>query len=559
MFKKHVYSIIVILQIFACNTTNTINESEDPNTLQRIDGDRFYGGVFRLNEVDKPGSLHPLQLVDAPALRIASQVYEGLVKLNPTTLDIEPALAYKWIINKEATKYTFFIRKNVVFHPYQVDKQIKLNAYDVERCFKKLSTKSDKNNAFWLFENLIKGAKEYYNDTLNKESFGIKAINDSVLEVQLIKPNTSFLQILTQPGCWIYSEYFNEQNLPLGTGPYILKKHTDSESILIKNNYYWKKDKYGNNLPYINQIYTTFISDKIKELNMFKKGEIDVIYKLPLENIEEAVIDLENVIENDGDIHYFIQMTPAMITQYYGFNCSNDIFKDKRIRKAFNLAINREELVQYTLLGDAKPGKKGIIPPVFKSYNTENIIGHEFDVNKAKELMSEAGYPNGKNFPRITLLVNSGGKNNIIVAQHIVKMLEENIGIEINLKIIPFTLLNETVENGEAVFWRSGWAADYPDPENFLKIFTSHLYSNENNSFHFNNPVFDSLYLLGTQSTQEYEKIKYFQLAEQILIDESVFIPLYYEEITRLVNKRVKNLQINPMEFRDYSEVWLVK
>jgi len=253
-----------------------------------------------------------------------------------------------------------------------------------------------------------------------------------------------------------------------------------------------------------------------------------------------------------------------MSVNYYGFLHPKGAFSDERVRKAFNMAIDREELVTYILRGEGIPAEKGFVPDeVFSAYPYSDIKGYTFDPDEAARLLAEAGYPGGKGIENMTLQLNSGGTTNEKVAVALQKMFEENLGVTLELDVMPLNQHYERVETGQAEFWRAGWLADYPDPENFLYVFHS-KHAPENlsdraylNPFRYKSARFDSLYDAAMVEPQEAARMQLMAQADQTLMDDAVVLPLYYEEIIRLVNKQVKNFPINAMEYRDFTRVWL--
>ena len=294
----------------------------------------------------------------------------------------------------------------------------------------------------------------------------------------------------------------------------------------------------------------------------FKKGNLDMLYQLPVEMIKEIMGSLQEV---KGDYaHFQYQITPALAFQYYGFQNQNEIFKNKEVRLAFNYAIDRQKIVDFVLQGEGIPATYGIVPPAFKDYDAEGIKGYDFDVDKAKKHLTQAGFPNGKGFPKFTLQLNSGGSRHTQVAEAIQKMLKENLNIEVELNILPYAQQLESVENGKAIFWRAGWVADYPDPENFLTIlYGGHIPTNPTeksyiNSMRYKNPRFDSLVDAALKETDTQKRFALYKQADQLAIDDAAIMPILYDENYRLLQENVKNFDANAMEYRDFRAVYFI-
>jgi peptide/nickel transport system substrate-binding protein len=287
-----------------------------------------------------------------------------------------------------------------------------------------------------------------------------------------------------------------------------------------------------------------------------------MIFRLPIEMIPDILGELDHAKE--GNQPFDMQVVNAMSIFYYGFQHQSNIFDKKEVRLAFNHAIDREKIVNYTLQGEGIAGNYGIVPPSFKPYDHKALKGYTFDVDKAKKYLKDAGYPDGKGFPKLTLQINSGGGDrNIQVAEVIQKMLKENLNIDVVPNVMPLAEHLEYVETGKAQFWRTGWIADYPDPEIFLTLlYSKHIpekLSDKSylNSVRYSSPRFDSLFTAALQEPDEAKRMDLYRQADQQQIDDGAIMPIFYEENYRLVQKNVRNFPANAMEYRDFSRVYI--
>jgi peptide/nickel transport system substrate-binding protein len=257
-----------------------------------------------------------------------------------------------------------------------------------------------------------------------------------------------------------------------------------------------------------------------------------------------------------------MQVVPALSVYYLGFQHKLAPFDNIDVRKAFNYAIDRETIVTYTLQGEGKPAIHGIVPP-FKGYDYENVKGYEFSTEKAKEHLSAAGFPNGKGFPEITLQINpDGGDRNVQIAEVVQKMLNENLGINIKIEQMQFAQHLERLETGNAKFWRSGWIADYPDPENFLNLLYGGHVPKELSTKSYINPMryqnaeYDSLLNVALREVDDVKRFELFKQVDQVAVDDAAIMPILYDENTRLLQIHVKNFPSNSMEYKDMTEVY---
>jgi peptide/nickel transport system substrate-binding protein len=333
-----------------------------------------------------------------------------------------------------------------------------------------------------------------------------------------------------------------------------------------KNPDYWAKDADGNQLPYLDAVRYSFIKEKKQEFLEFKKGNLDMLYRIPTENIGDILGDLDKAKENKP---FELQVSPALTVFYYGFLHPKAPFDDKRVCLAFNHAIDRQKIVDYTLKGEGIPAIYGIVPPASsfetKGYNFKALKGYTYDPDLAKKLFSEAGFPNGKNFPHIELQINSGGGDrNVLTAQVIQSMLKENLNIDISIATLPFAQSLDKIESGQTLFFKSGWVADYPDPETFLTLlYSAHVPASLSdrsyvNAMRFKNAKFDSLFTLAMREVNDKKRYDLYMQADQVAIDEGAIMPIFYDEVYRLIQKNVKQFDVNAMEYRDLTRVYFI-
>jgi len=300
----------------------------------------------------------------------------------------------------------------------------------------------------------------------------------------------------------------------------------------------------------------------MKKLSEFQKGNSDLVYRFPLEMIDEIVDYKKNL--KAAFKGYQLQFKPQMALQYYGFQHQGKIFNNENVRKAFCYAIDRQKLCDFTLKGTGFPAFYGTVPPGTGTFESKSVNGFTFNAAKAQEYMAKAGFPKGKGFPKVTLQLNSGGSRNSQVAEALKKMIEETLSIEIDLLIVPWAQHTEAVETAKIDFYRLGWVADYPDAENFLNLFHSKYVPNDItqktyiNSFRYKNKVFDNYFDAAVATVDEQQRNALYAKADQQVIDDAVVLPIYYDVDFRLVQPYVRNCLQNAMEFRDFSEVYFV-
>ncbi|MFN8278381.1 MAG: ABC transporter substrate-binding protein [Chitinophagales bacterium] len=528
-----------------------------------------------MNETEYFRSLFPQNVTETVGHRITNQVYEGLVMLRQSDLSVQPALAYRWEIEDSARRFIFHLRRGVYFHNdacFKNGRGREFNANDVVYCFQKLCTPDVQNQGFWLFKDLVQGANEFFADrevNAGKLSHvaGIRALNDSTVEIKLVRPFAGFLFRLAMPFTAIFPkeavDYYgiDMREHAVGTGPFVIKKiMPDAGVFLVRNEHYWGVDSFGNQLPYLDAIRWSFIKEEKVEMLEFKKGKLEMKYRLPLDMVTQ-VISSEGKLQPEYK-RFQLQTVPELSTQYYGLLHTGKIFNNVHVRRAFNYAIDRQRIVRYTLKGEGVPVTAGIVPEGMPGYRYDNIKGFTFDVQKAQTELAQAGYPNGKNFPALTLHINSGGGRNEKVAEAITAMLKENLNIDVDISQSLWAQHTENSEMGRFDFWRLGWVADYPDPENFLNLCYGKNVPADGgrayiNSFRYVNPAYDRLFEQAMATADVEQRNRLYETLTQITIDDAVTLNIFYSLNRRVLQPYVRNFPANGMEQRLLKEVWL--
>ena len=582
MFMKKVIVSAIALGVLFSSCSDKGGEQAQTQDKLEAKGGKAYGNVLTVNENEFFKNLFPHSIVDAVSDRVASQMYEGLFTFNETDLSTEKRLCEDFQVSEDGLTYTFKIKKGVFFHDnecFEGGKGRELKADDIKYCFTQLCTQSANNQGFTIFDGVVKGANEYYeasaNGTPEFEVEGIKVVDDYTIQIELIKPTALFTTNLARPFGYIFpKEAFDKYGLDMrenvvGTGPFSLASIEDGIAVYLKRNAnYHGSDEHGNKLPFLDAVTIKFIPDKKTELFEFKKGEIDMIYRLPTEHIIEI---LEASMSNNGEYsNYNLQRDPEMTTHVLGFQTKDEVFNDINVRKAFSYAIDKAKILDFVLNGEGfAPGHYGLTPPIpqFKKggYDASQIKGYQFNADSAKYYLSKAGFNSGKGFPNITLDLNSGGERNTNVALEVTKQLKEVLNVNVEINVLPMAQHIDNMQHAKTNFFRFAWGADVPNAENFVWILfgkdvpESKDVTSYPNLMRYQNEEFDNYYQAGLNSINIEEANENFMKAEQIAMNDAPFIVLWYDEGYRLLQSYVKDCPNNPMQFRDFSAVYIQK
>ncbi|HET8963688.1 MAG TPA: ABC transporter substrate-binding protein [Chitinophagales bacterium] len=552
------FCFLFLLSVASCS---------DPN--KKAKGEAVYGGVLHVSETDRYITLYPPNLSEDIGGHIASQIYEGLVKFNMKDLSIVPSVAEKWETDPSGTVYTFFLKKGIFFHDdpcFPNGKGRELNANDVKFSFELLCKDKQYNaNYTAILKGLVAGADEFYNSPSSGSLRGIEVINNYTVKITLLHPAISFIQTLATPGASIIPKEAIEKygiHSKIGSGAFLFNEYSNGTIVLRKNPGYHGKDELGNQLPFLDSVVISILT-KQQELDRFQKNELSVIIGLPSESVTKMVTKQIADFQNKPP-KYLLERLPEMANQYYEFNLIKQPFNNIKVRKAFSYAIDRNKIVDEVLIGEAYgPAIYGFCPPSFTGYDITKIKGYDFDPQKAKKLLAEAGYPGGKDFPKVTIELNSGGTKHTRVVTEIQKQLKDILNVDVNFEVVSQKQKLADAKLGRYELVRSSWIADYPSPETFLYVLyggtlpadlTKETFPNTQR---YKNPAYDSLYIAGKIAKTKEEAYTCFMKAEQLMMDDAPVLMLWYAEDYRLIKSAVHNLFANPIRYRDYSSVYL--
>lgn len=515
-----------------------------------------YGGTFRMAIGANPPTLDPNMATDTSSAMIMYQIFEMLVDID-TEGEVIPCLAESWEVKDGGKKFIFHLRKGVKFHATTEGGKPTANggrevtADDWVWTFNRvLNPKNNAKRAYFL--EMIKGYKDLQEGKTDKIE-GVRKIDDYTIEIELEYPFGPFLSVLAYNSFGVlpkedvekWGDQFNFH--PVGTGPFKFEEWVqDDKLILSRNENYWRVDEEGNQLPYLDGIEFRVIPDLSMQWTEFKLGNFESIEQVDDPYYEEAKANYKD--------SFFER--PQMGTYYYGMSMVLEPFKDnKALRQAMNYAIDRQALVDLVLNGRATPAK-GVLPPGMFGYNP-NLKGYDYNPEKAKQLLKEAGYPNGIN---ITLQYNtSDGHKRIAEA---LQQQYKAVGINMEIKNVDWGAHIDSCERAEVPLFRMGWVVDYPDPDNFLYVlFNSANFGAEGNYTRFSHPKVDELTNKARVETDQELRRKYYQEAEEIIVEEAPWVFVYHYTTHQILQPYVKGYKLP--SFGAYSaryyNVWMDK
>jgi peptide/nickel transport system substrate-binding protein len=336
------------------------------------------------------------------------------------------------------------------------------------------------------------------------------------------------------------------RNHPCGTGPFTFRAWEEGQAMILqKNEHYFERDSTGKPLPYLDGIKITFFDSKATEFLLFQQGELDFINDID-PSFKDEVLTKKGVLRKDWQQKIILSKHSYLNTEYLGILMekdnplvSNSPLRIKQVRQAINYGFDRRKMIMYLYNSKGIPAESGFIPAGLPSFDSSIVKGYQYNPAKARELLQAAGFPDGEGLPNIKLLTIATYSD---IGSFIARQLEE-VGIKIQVEVVPKSLLLEQTAKSEALFFRGSWIADFPEAENYLSVFYGNNPAPPNYT-RYHNPHFDALYEQAMVTENDSLRYKLYQQMDQMVIEDAPVIPLWYDEVIRLVNPTVK--QFNP-------------
>ncbi|MFV0532013.1 MAG: ABC transporter substrate-binding protein [Flavobacteriales bacterium] len=522
------YFLIMFLTLNSCKNPIEIDDSK----------------VFRFNRYDGISSLDPAFAKTQSNIWITNQLFNGLVQLD-SQMNIKPSVSKKWIISKDGKTYDFILRKDVFFHQNTVfgkQKTRNVTAYDFVYSFNRLLDKQTVSPGGWVLAHV--------------ENF--KALNDTVFQIKLNEAFPPFLGLLSMQYCAVVPkeavEFYGSdfRSNPVGTGPFQFKIWEENVKLVLrKNPLYFEKDSEGKSLPYLEAVSVTFLPDKYSEFLQLIQGNIDFMSGLD-PSYKDELVSVTGELNTEYQEKLVLKKQSYLNTEYLCFYLGDDKKLDIRLRQAINYGFDRTKVIQYLRNNIGTPATGGMIPDGLPSYFKK---GYDYQPEKAKKLIDLYKKEKGS-LPEIQLTTTSDYLN---ICEYLQAELNK-LGLEIQINVTPGATLRDGKANGKFSFFRVSWIADYPDGENYLSLFYSKNQApNGPNYSHFKNTQFDQWYEKALQETSYDQRRTLYQKMDSLMLSKAPVVPLYYDEVTLFVNKKIQNFKSNPINLLDLKNVWKEK
>ena len=497
------------------------------------------GVVLNVQVGSEPATIDPAKNSAADAATLINHAFEGLMKLDKDGKIVEGQAA-KYEVNDDQTVYTFTLRDDA---KWSDDKAV--TAEDFVYAWQRL-VNPDTGADYNYMIDMVLNANDIMEGKKKPEELGIKAIDEKTVEVTLEKQTPYFLEVCAFPATFPVRKDIVEANgetwstdpeTYVGYGPYKLQswEHQSKMTYVQNEKYYGVEDLGPDTINFV------LMEDQNTILSAFKNGEILMGDDLPSEEID-AMKDNGLVVESQ------------LGTYYLSINTQKDVLNNEKVREALSLAIDRNYIVEKVAKGGQIPADTfvptGLTDADGKTEFHENatkwydVNDYEGNVKKAKELLKEAGYENGKGLPSIELLCNPGHEP---IMEAVQNMWKENLGVNSTISSQDWNVFIQTRKDGDFQVARDGWLADYNDPISFIDMWVT---GGGNNNAHWSNAEYDKLVKEIKSTTDSAKRYELMHKAEDMLAKESPVVPLYYYTDLYLISDKLEGMYTSPLGYK---------
>lgn len=568
MRKMNLLLIALALLVFSCSKEKNFDERE-----------------LHLISPEKISGFDPIHSQDRYTSHENGKVFEGLFEFHPLKRPYElmPNLAEAMpTVSDDGLTYTFKIRKGVLFHDSPAFKDgigRELKSDDVIYSLKRLADPKLNSSGWWLLENRIAGLDEWRKkyasaDAVNYDEAieGLRKVDDSTIQIKLKERFPQFLYALAQPFTFIVAkeavEHFGKDfvNNPVGTGPFVLPYFDQGNVIVYHKNPKFREKLYpsegeegdhklglladaGKRLPLLDKITVHILPEGQTQWLNVQRGRVDL---MEFSSAYERVVDENNNIKPDlraKGIRTYID--PQLDVTFFAMNTEDAILKNKKVRQAMNLAFDRAE-ANRLFYNNSAVEAQGVIPPGLTGFNKDFKNPYaKRDLEQAKKLLAEAGYPEGKGLPEINFDVRSE-----TIARQQGELFAKNmadIGIKIRVNQNTWPELLKKKNTKQVQIFAMGWGADYPDAENFLGLMYCPNASPGSNGSNYCNPEFDEIYKRATIMQESPERAQLYDRLNQIAALDTPWIWSFHRSqfyVGQAWVKNFKNMEFNHTQFQ---------
>jgi oligopeptide transport system substrate-binding protein len=500
--------------------------------------------ILLINEISEPQTLDPQICQGQSEQEIINSLMVGLVENDEyDQAKVVPGLADHWDHNEDYSVWTFHIRDNAKWS--NGDPVIAQDFVDSYRRILTASLGAVYSEALFI----MKGARDYYEQkSTDFNQVGVHAEDPHTLRIELIGPTPYLLSAILYP-CWYpvhmptilkfgkMDERDTKWTTPgnyVGTGPFIIKTWRQNDVIeVVRNPLYW--DAATVKLNGIN-FYSIENSDTAERA--FEAGQLHKTLDVPLDRIPYYRREHPELI----------RIEPFVADYFYRLNTNRKPLDNPKVRLALNLAVNREEIVTNITRAKQRP-ETGLVPPGMDGYEPLDVI--HYDPERARQLLAEAGYPNGKGFPKFNILINTHEAHRVI-AEAIQQMWKQELNIDVGIENQEWKVYLQSQNSMNYDMCRGGWIGDFMDPSTFLSIWTT---GNGNNATGWSNPTYDQLIDQAAHTGDPQKRFEILHDAERLFLSEPAVVCIYWYTRFYLLDPSVKNWNPLALDVHNYKYI----
>ncbi|MEC0369408.1 ABC transporter substrate-binding protein [Paenibacillus chibensis] len=486
-------------------------------------------------------ALDPAIVTDGESLKIGHQVFDSLLEYKEGETEVQPALAESWQVSPDGLKYTFKLRQGVKFHD-----GTDFNADAVVFNFKRWS---DPKSEYKFTDDSF----DYYDSMFGPDGSrvikDVTAVDANTVEFTLTQPQAPFLQNIAMTCFGIASptaikeKKENFKNEPVGTGPFVFKEWKRNDSITLeKNPNYWKQG-----LPKLNKVIVRSIPDNSARFNALQNGEIDIMEDLNPDDL--------SVLESKSDLQKINR--PSFNVAYLGFNLKKKPFDNVKVREALSHAVNKQGIIDAFFAGQAKPAVNPM-PPTLWGYN-DSIQDYDYNLDTAKKLLADAGYPNGLPDP-VTFYAMPVSRPYMPDGKKVAEAIQadfEKIGVKVNIQSPEWaTYLDDTKAGAKDDIYMMGWTGDNGDPDNFIyTLLDKDSIPGNNRSFYVNEDLHKVLIEAQKEVSQD-KRVELYKQSQEMIKKDIPWIPLVHTTPILAAKANLKGYVPSPTGTEAYSNVY---
>ena len=537
VFSVKNFCIILFCAITLCGCDNPVLPVEQAAVKQEL----LIG-----NSAD-PETLDPSLATGLSETKILRALFEGLVRADQKTLEVKPAVAKRWSVSDDGLIYTFYLDERA---KWSDGTELKASDFVFSFC-RSLTPTISAEYASLLFH--IKNAKKIHSGVEKDFSkLGAKAIAKHILQIELEKPCPYFLSLLYHTVYFPLPQHtlekFGADKFPnavwtkpqniVSNGAFKLVSWQINNKVRVVRNKFFREPS----AVKLNAIEFYPITNINTEDRAFRAGQLHLTDSITAHRIASIQKNFSQNFRSDKWLGVY----------YYTFNTREKPFDNPKFRKALSLAIDRQAIINSFLKAKQTPAF-AFVPDGCGGMKTSSKIETSQNIAKAKELLAQAGYPEGKGLPKIKITYNVSEQHKPI-AEAIQQMWETHLGVEAELYNLSWPAYLSARRNKDFQVARASWVGDFAEPETFLEIFSKESALNHSGWM---NEKFDTLLSKAKNAKTKSERLNYLSQAEEILIDNAPIMPIYFYSKVYQILPMVKNWHSNLLDYHDYHGVYL--